>query len=113
MADFTKEGSPEKKKEENKEEEKPATVAAVAADGDDGDEGDEDPVSTLLNFHECVCIQHVFNQHHRFCNPFTLFVVIIGWKQEAESTATFTPVVHLEAVEVQSGEEDEDVLWKQ
>jgi len=32
---------------------------------------------------------------------------------EAESTAVFTPVVHLEAVEVQSGEEDEDILWKQ
>lgn len=33
--------------------------------------------------------------------------------QEEESTATFTPVVQLEKVEVKTHEEDEDVVYKQ
>jgi hypothetical protein len=33
--------------------------------------------------------------------------------QEEESTATFTPVVHLETVEVKTMEEDEEILYKQ
>jgi hypothetical protein len=33
--------------------------------------------------------------------------------QEEESTATFTPVVRLETVEVKTFEEDEDVVYKQ
>jgi hypothetical protein len=34
-------------------------------------------------------------------------------KQQEESTATFTPVVQLEAVEIKTHEEDEDVVYKQ
>jgi hypothetical protein len=33
--------------------------------------------------------------------------------QQEESTATFVPVVQLEAVEVKTHEEDEEVLYKQ
>jgi len=33
--------------------------------------------------------------------------------QEEESTATFTPVVQLETVEVKTFEEDEETLYKQ
>lgn len=34
-------------------------------------------------------------------------------EQEEESTATFTPVVKLETVEIKTHEEDEEVLYKQ
>lgn len=40
---------------------------------------------------------------------FNDFIVV----QEEESTATFTPVVQLTAVEVKTMEEEEDVLYKQ
>lgn len=45
-----------------------------------------------------------------FSKSFT-FVDLLN--QEEESTATFTPVVQLETVEVKTLEEDEEVLYKQ
>ena len=102
MADFAKTDSPEKKKEEEKKEElKPV----AAADGEDGEEGDEDPVSTTA--------LSILNLQFLDTKISLLLLLVLSNNQEAESTAVFTPVVHLEAVEVQSGEEDEDILWKQ
>ena len=40
-------------------------------------------------------------------------IFLVFSQQEEESTATFTPVVQLEAVEVKTMEEEEDVVYKE
>lgn len=58
-----------------------------------------------------ICRKHV---SIAFC--FKLIVLRFSHvvnEQEEESTATFTPVVKLETVEIKTHEEDEEVLYKQ
>lgn len=63
-----------------------------AEGADDGDDNGPAVVSCFLAF-------------FTICN--------LCFMQQEESTATFTPVVQLEAVEVKTHEEDEDVIFKQ
>lgn len=83
MADFVEEST----KEKSKEEEVPKGDEKV------GDDGDDDGAVLEVNIWK-----------------YTVYLVILIPVQE-ESTAVFTPLVHLEAVEVKTHEEDEDILF--
>lgn len=92
-------------------EEKPDSVAAPAADEEDEDGPAPEVRTSPISFPACDVYNSVDLLHCLFL-LFPHFNCLLRAALQEESTATFTPVVHLTEVEVKTHEEDEDVLFK-